>query len=139
MRGIDWGIFILLGVCGVVDARKKQMPVLLLIGMSVIVGGSLIFFKTEHMKLQIWGGLLGVLFFVISKCTNQAVGYGDSWIIMLLGISYGIFVSLKILFLASVAAGMGSLFFLWKQRWKRNTTIPFVPFLAVAYLGVMLL
>ena len=139
MRGVDWVIFILLGVCGVVDARKKQMPVLLLVGMSVIVGGSLILFRTKPVQLQIWGGLLGVLFFVISKCTNQAVGYGDSWIIMLLGIRYGIFVTLKILFLASVAAGMGSLFFLWRRRWKRNTTIPFVPFLAVAYLGVMFL
>lgn len=138
-RIVDWTFFALLGAGAIFDWRKKQIPILLLIGMSVLVAGTLFVCNTESVRAKVFGGLLGLLFFLISKCTNQAIGYGDSWIILLLGIHLGIFVTLQILFTASLVAGISSLFFLWKRRWKRYSTLPFVPFLAISYLGVMFL
>ena len=84
------------------------------------------------------GGIgIGILFFIVSKVTKEAIGYGDSWLILLLGLYLGASKVLQLLFAASLGAAVVSLFYLWKYHWKRNATLPFVPFLVLAYLGVM--
>jgi len=138
-RIVDWAFCILLGICTIFDFRKKQIPILLLLGMSGLVVGALIICQTGSVQAKVLGGSLGLFFFLISKCTNEAVGYGDSWIILLLGIHLGSFVLLQILFVASLSAGVCSLFLLWKRKWKRHFTLPFVPYLTIAYMGVMFL
>ena len=133
----DSVIFIFLGTCGIFDCRKKEIPVALLIIMSIAV----LIFAVCCEENDIWtravGALIGVLFFVISKLTKEAIGYGDSWLILLLGIHLGSLVALQVLFAASFAAGLCSLFYLWIKGWKKRTTLPFVPFMAAAYLGVI--
>lgn len=140
MREIaDWFVFLLLGLCGWSDWRKRTMPLLLLIVMSVAIVVLVLAYRTDALWDCAGGGFIGILFFMISKCTKEAIGYGDSWLILLLGIYLGAFVLLQVLFAASSAAGICSLFYLWKHRWKRSETIPFVPFLTFAYIGVILI
>jgi prepilin signal peptidase PulO-like enzyme (type II secretory pathway) len=78
-----------------------------------------------------------LFFFFISKFTKEAIGYGDSWLILILGIYLGSFEVLQVLFWATILAAIVALFLLCKKRCKRNITIPFVPYLAVAFLGVV--
>jgi leader peptidase (prepilin peptidase)/N-methyltransferase len=85
------------------------------------------------------GGLVGVLFLGISKLSKEAIGYGDSWLIGILGILMGAREMLAVLFIASLLAAAGSLIILWKKRWNKKAAIPFVPFVAVVYLGAILL
>lgn len=71
--------------------------------------------------------------------TREAVGYGDVWIITLLGIYLGIWDTVTLVciafFFSSIAA-VGCL--VWK-KFRRDTRIPFVPFLTAAYVGVVFL
>lgn len=133
----DWSVFILLVIAGVIDWKKREIPVWLLVLKSVII----LFFALLCEDVSIWyrlsGGLLGAAFFLVSKFTKEAIGYGDSWLILLLGVHLGIFKVLQLLFAASLMAAVFAVFYLWKRKWKRSATLPFVPFLAIAYIGVI--
>lgn len=135
----DWIVFILLAICSVSDWKKKTIPVILLIMLSVVVAVFALLCNAVSMRLRVSGALMGVLFLIISKCTKEAIGYGDSWLILLLGIHMGSLRAVGVLFAASMLASFASLFYLWKYRWKRSATLPFVPFLSISYLGAMLL
>lgn len=51
-----------------------------------------------------------MVFLLISKCTRESIGYGDSWLILLLGIQLGYLKAISVLFAASLLAGVASLF-----------------------------
>ena len=135
----DWMILVLLGMCSVSDARKKTMPAALLIIFSIAVVGFALFDNAVSTRFRVGGFFMGILFLLISKCSKEAIGYGDSWLILLLGIYLGYLRVLGVLFGASVLAGVVSVFFLWKRGWKKKATLPFVPFLSISYLGAMML
>lgn len=134
----NWMIFILLAVVGVIDWRKREIPMSLLFIMSAGVIIFAIYCKDITLWYRLAGGALGILLFVVSTVTKEAIGYGDSWLILLLGVHLGIFRVLQLLFVASLLAVIFALFYLWVRKWNRDATLPFVPFLTIAYLGVML-
>jgi leader peptidase (prepilin peptidase)/N-methyltransferase len=135
----DWMVLALLVACAICDWKWREIPLYLLIVMSVDVLILAIGCGGLRLGLRLGGALVGVLFFLIGKCTKEAIGYGDSWLMLLLGVYLGAMQLLQLLFIASVVAGIMSLFFLWKKRWKKTVAIPFVPFLVVGYLGVVFL
>ena len=135
----DGIVFILLVMCSVFDWRKRTIPVMLLIVLTTAVGIFVLCCDAVSVRLRVGGIFLGSLFFIISKITKEAIGYGDSWLILLLGVYMGYLRAIGVLFTASVLAGLVSVFFLWKRHWKRTATLPFVPFLSISYLGAMLL
>ena len=135
----DWMILLLLGMCSVSDARKKTIPAVLLIVFSIVVAGIALFDNAVNVRFRVGGLFMGSLFFLISKCSKEAIGYGDSWLILLLGIYLGYLHAFEVLFGASLLAGVVSVFFLWKCGWKKKATLPFVPFLTLSYLGAMIL
>lgn len=83
--------------------------------------------------------MVGVLFLIISKCTKEAIGYGDSWMILLLGVYLGLWNILWLLSIAFVLSGVMSAFVLRKNKYFSKVSFPFIPFLAVSYAGVMYL
>ena len=135
----DWIVFVLLAACSVSDLRKKTIPYVFLVVFGMAVAAFAVLCDGTSARIRISGALMGILFLMISKCTNEAIGYGDSWILLLLGIHMGLLKVLNVLSVAAVLAAVVSLFFLWKCHWKRQATLPFVPFLTISYLGVILL
>lgn len=135
----DWIIGALLVVCGILDWRERELPSILLVAMSLLVVVFLCCCGWTPLFSRVVGLLVGITFFFISKWTNQAVGYGDSWLILLLGVYLGSFRALQILFVGAILSAVGSLVCLWRNRWNRKLRIPFVPFLAMAYLGGLFL
>ena len=135
----DWMILLLLGACSVSDARKKTMPIVLLFVFSMAVAVFAVFDDSVSVRLRVGGVIMGILFLLISKCSKEAIGYGDSWLILLLGIYLGYLRAIGILFIASLIAGVVSVFYLWKRGWKKKATLPFVPFISISYLGAIVL
>ena len=134
----DWIVLFLLVVASVIDWRKREIPLWLLVSMSASVLVFAIYCKDINIWYRLTGVAFGVLFFFVSKVTKESIGYGDSWLILLLGAHLGIFQVLQALFAASLVAVVFAVFYLWKCKWKRDATLPFVPFLTIGYLGVML-
>ncbi len=129
----------LLGAASVIDIRKKEIPVILLL----LMGGSVLLFKMigaeETVESTLGGVLLGIFFFLVGKITREAVGYGDCFIILFLGIYKGGFKALQMILVASIATAMFSVGYCIWNGWQRKGTIPFVPFLSAAYVGVIFL
>lgn len=131
-----WGL-IFLFVCSMWDLRTKKIPIWLL---SVGAGGIIlfhIFCKNINLFSTLGGIGLGMICLLISKVTKEALGYGDSILICLLGSYVGFINILWIITTAFGLAGIFSLiFFVGKNRYKEKA-IPFIPFLAISYMGVM--
>lgn len=70
---------------------------------------------------------------------NVEIGYGDSWIISLMGIYLGGICMLEIVVTAFFLTGFVSLMGIVFKKWKNSVTLPFIPFLTAAYLGVFMI
>lgn len=128
-----------LGICAAWDWKRREIPVWLLLAFQAIALGAAIFCSEETLESRAAAFGLGMLFFLFSKITDQAIGYADSWIILSLGIYLGIKKLLLVLFVASFTAAIVSLVILWIRKWNRKDTIPFIPFLILGYTGMILL
>lgn len=135
----DGIVLLLLVLCSISDWKRKSIPAMLLVVFSVVVCVFSLVCDNVSLRLRIGGFFIGLLFLLISKVTKEAMGYGDSWLILLLGVYMGYLRAIGVLFVASMIAGILSLFFLWRFHWRRTATLPFVPFLSISYLGVLLL
>lgn len=132
--------FICLGfqtVCAIYDIRVRAVPRWLLLVGSALAAAARIAGIGQGTWTYVWGGMLGVGFMLFSKYTDETLGYADSWMIFVLGIYMGIrklAVSLCIAFLMAGIWGIGKITI---QKKGRKEVFPFLPFLAVGYLGVI--
>lgn len=117
----------------VCDFKKRRIPVKLLGAYSI---AAILCSATDF---KIGGLLIGVLFFLVSRITKEAIGYGDSWMIAILGIYVGGKNLIRLLFTASFLAGIVSLIWMWKRGWRKDGSLPFVPFLTIGLMEVIFL
>ena len=74
---------------------------------------------------------VGVLFLLVSKMTEEAIGYGDSVAIMILGGYLGFWKVVEVLAAAIFTSGVCSVILAFRGRVK---TMPFFPFLTLGYI-----
>ena len=106
----DWMIWLLLAGCGVIDWKKKSIPLWLLIVFGMAATLSLFFCRERSVGETVGGILVGIILLLISRCTKEAIGYGDSFMILFLGMYLGGVRVLLVLFGASFMAGICALF-----------------------------
>lgn len=121
------------------DWRTKRIPVILLSVLLLLVCLFQIFVIKENLWSVIGGVLIGILFVVVSMCTKEAIGYGDSWLITILGIYLGSTKILEVMLAAGFGASLFSIWNLFRCGWNKKITIPFAPFLLAAYIGAVYL
>lgn len=140
MREIEHGLVaVLLIAMAYRDLRTKQISCLSLVLMAILVLVLRMVFVKDTIWSTLGGAAVGISFFFISKYSRESVGYGDSWLILLLGIFLGGKMIMEVVFVASFLAAIFSIGYGLVRGWNRKNTIPFIPFLAVAYVGVLLL
>ena len=130
-------IIIFLFICTVLDIKTRRLPVWIMIIGSVAA----ILFRLlnwgNHTALWIGGMLIGCLFLLLSRWTKEGFGYGDSWMILILGISLGLWDILFLLSIALTCSGILAIMLLEKGHWSKKISFPFVPFLMLGYVGVL--
>lgn len=89
--------------------------------------------------LSIAGAAVGVVFLIVSKVTEEAFGYGDSFLILVLGIYLGFWNLLCLLVASFMLAAGFAMVVLAAKHFKRKTVFPFIPFLGIGYLLMVLL
>lgn len=129
---------IALSICAALDIKYKKIPTSWLIAGSAASIIYCLVVPKYFFMLRIGGVGIGVVFLVVSFLTKEALGYADSWAILLLGAVLGQWILLQILVISFFLAGLFSLFFYWKQKESRLQTIPFFPFLAIGLWSVWL-
>lgn len=129
-----WGRLILLGyllAAAAADLRKKtvSLPAALLAG---VAAATLHVFAGDG-AAWLAGCLPGMFLLGLAYVTRQSIGYGDGAALIVTGLFLGFVPAVTILMTAlllSCPVSLGLL--IWKRDRKR--TLPFVPFLAAAYL-----
>lgn len=121
----------------VIDLRTRRIPVVLLIVWNLqaviyrlyqVTGGR------EDAALFIGGIGVGAAFFLISRVTKEGIGYGDSWMILILGIYLGVWEILEVLAGTCLLLVVASVICLTAKRMSPSFAFPFAPFLAAGYL-----
>lgn len=128
----------MMAVLAVLDFYKRRISVILLAGLTIFTVAVKIA-EGGHPVFWIAGTIPGILFLIIGCITREGVGYGDGWIITLLGIMTGLWDAVCICFVAIFGMAVVSMIGMTVFRWNRKKRIPFVPFLAAGYMGVMLI
>ena len=121
------------------DIRRRELCLgLLLTGIPLAVISRIVLGNIPA-ALVIAGGAAGALFMIISRVTEEVFGYGDSILIMIMGIFLGIWDLLLMLVTAFFLAAVFSVVMLSGGHYTRKSSFPFVPFLAAAYIGGMMI
>lgn len=134
----DGIIMIFLVLAGMIDWKTKQIPLLLLIKMGLCILLFRLLIVDVSVKATVGGIVIGLLFFAMARVTKEAIGYGDCWIILMLGVYCGGFEVIQIVLLASLGTAIVSIIYCIRNGWGREHEIPFIPFMAAAYMGVVL-
>lgn len=127
-------VLLVLCICSVIDIRKKEVPlIILLTGLLAALGINI---------WQIWQGqmllaeaaisvLPGVFFLLISFCTGEKVGYGDGFLIVFLGLLLGFERCFLIICIGLIVSSIFALALLVFCKVGRNSRLPLVPFLSI--------
>lgn len=140
-RMVDIFVLVILTGLSVSDIRNKKVSrkVLTLWGILTVIWKIVDFYqirvfleKMEQTNVDDLAGIgVGVLFFLVSKVTEEAIGYGDSVAIMILGGYLGFWKVVGVLAAAFFTSGVCSVILAFRGRVK---TMPFFPFLTLGYI-----
>lgn len=78
-----------------------------------------------------------MLFLIISRVTEEGMGYGDSWGILVFGIYLGLWELIEVLLTAFFILAVFSAAVFIRKKLRGGYAIPFYPFLTGGYLTVM--
>ena len=128
------GCFLFLGTMSLYDLKTRRLP-----GLSIILGlVSVVLiriaFKGQPATSYLAAMVVGILFIAVSYITKEKIGYGDSLIILFIGILLGFENLLFIVFTALVMSAVTGVAMIMIKGFKRNLSLPFVPFMFAAFL-----
>ena len=81
----------------------------------------------------------GTVLFLVSKFTNQIIGYGDAMVIGVIGLYLGAKNVVNIMLIAFFIAGLIALYEIVIMKKNKRYEMPFVPFLFVSYVFINLI
>lgn len=126
-------LLIFLGAGAFIDAKTKKIPVLYAV-IGAAAGVALKIFEGNLDILQTAGGfLVGVILYLLSIISKQAIGSGDGMVLAVTGIVLGFMGNIILLFSSLLAAGLYSGLMLALKKIKKKSSIPFIPFMLVGY------
>lgn len=126
-----------LSICAIHDLYSKTIP-------AIWIWGSLGLALVYRLTMIILGQgtviesilcLVPGIFLMILSYWGKAVGSGDGWLIMAVGLVLELEALIRVLLYSFLAAGLFSIGYMLKAHKNRKDTIPFVPFL---FLGMLL-
>lgn len=117
----------------VTDMRCRKISGSLLVLGSALAAVYLLLAGKGHVRLAAGGLLIGLGFVLVSRVTKEQLGYGDSWLFCILGVYLGTWNLLAVLSAAWLAAALAAMAVLAAHKYRRGTTLPMVPFIAVGY------
>ncbi len=122
-------------IMGVCDIRKRRVPVWML-----VIGGCLAAvaaLQSESDFADILRGMLPGVVLLMIALTTKKVGYGDGIVLITLGIVLGDGRCVLLFAMGLFLICIFSLVLLVLRKVGRNTGIPFLPFLAAAWVIVI--
>ncbi|MDD3222409.1 MAG: hypothetical protein PHG07_08470 [Lachnospiraceae bacterium] len=121
------------------DIKEQKIYIFPAVGLAVLGILADVFCGEIALKGWLEGLLPGCACFLLGRWGRGCIGDGDSLLILIIGVLEGVKFCLSML----IVSGMGILIFsigaLVSGRLHRKSTVPFVPFLAIGYIGAWLM
>lgn len=131
-------LFLFLAVCAVFDGLERQVPLAavwlgMLTAVCLRIGGAM---GETSIISAVLSLLPGMGFFLLSFLTGEKVGYGDGWVLLMIGLFLGVYRCFLILLVGLLAESSLAIVLLVFGKIKRDREIPFLPFLLLG-MGVV--
>lgn len=123
----------------IMDIKWKKLSLAALMSGFILLAAGFLCGRNIHVMLLAAGAGVGIVFMVVSRVTEEAFGYGDSILILIMGGFLGFWNILFLLVAAFSMAAFFSIFMLLRKKFHRKSAFPFVPFLTAAYIGGMII
>lgn len=125
------GTFLL--VEGIRDIRTRQISMIsvgIFAGIGLVLRMTFDFGSWYH---SVAGAGLGCFLLLLAKITEEKIGYGDGWIILVTGIYLGFRYNLLLLTMSLFLSALTSVVLLMLRKVNRKSTMPFVAFIFAGY------
>lgn len=128
---IEMTLFLFLAVCAVFDGFSRQIPLAVVwLGMLTAVGLHVSGMMGETSFMAAALSLIpGAGFFLLSFLTKEKVGYGDGWVLLMIGLFTDVYRCFLILLVGLMAESAAAVVLLAVGKVNRDREIPFLPFL----------
>lgn len=127
-------VFVFLLLCAYFDMKEKKIPCYLFFAFGII--GVLFLFISQEKEVlpALQGAIVGIGVLFLAKVTEEGIGYGDGIILLITGMYLGLRQNVLLFLMAIILSSVFALLFWLVKRVDRKTELPFVPFLAAAFL-----
>ncbi len=132
-------LFFFLAVCAVFDGLQKKIPMAavwlgMLTAICLRAGGVMEEASFSSVMLSL---VPGAVFFLLGFVTREKVGYGDGWVLLMIGLFLDFSRCVLILLAGLLIESAAAVVLLAFRKISRDKEIPFCPFLLLG-MGVML-
>lgn len=124
-------LFVFLGICAVCDSMERKIP-LAVVWLGMIAA---VVLRLEGLAGDgTWEGAAlsivpGALFWLLSFISREKVGYGDGWMLVMIGLFTSLWECFLIMMTALMAGSLVVLILLAAGKASRDDRLPFAPFL----------
>lgn len=128
---LKWGYIVALCIVFVSvyrDIRQHRINIYLLIAGSLLAVFTRVL-ADAPLKEGIVGCIPGILFIICGYMTRHAIGYGDGWMFMIIGMCLGIRESVLVLSICLIFIAIYGLFMMVVRKKSRKTAVAVMPWL----------
>ena len=124
-------LFVFLGICAVYDGIERTIP-LVVVWLGIIVA---VLLRIEGLAgdetwlTVILSAIPGSAFWLLSFISDERVGYGDGWMLLMIGLFVGLWNCFLILMTALISGSIVALVLLAAGKVSKDYQLPFAPFL----------
>lgn len=135
---VEFVLFLFLAACAVFDGLYKQIPLAVVwLGMLTAICFQIYGAMGETGIIAAAVSLIpGAAFFLLSFFSREKVGYGDGWVLLMIGLFLGLYRCFLILLAGLVMESAVAIVLLAFRKMQRDKEIPFSPFLLLG-MGVV--
>lgn len=136
---IEIFLFLLLGICAVIDGMKREIPIVVVwlgIVAAIILRLQGIIDEGSWF-MAVLSVIPGAMFWMLSLVTGEKVGYGDGWMLIMVGAFVGLWRCFLILLVGLILESIVVLILLAVHRIAGDRQVPFAPFLLLG-MGVVI-
>ena len=127
-------MFIMLIYMSVEDIKRKTIPVLPLMAGGVMGVVLHVMYGRIDACSRACGMIPGAAAYLLSILTHEMIGKGDALLLMVTGVYMGFWGNLFMIWIGLILAGVGGAVAVAFFKKGRNSELPFVPFLTLACL-----